>query len=182
MKTANKKEKGGLSKPLGPAPTDEGLLGRLEFHRHAYTLVPNEKDPAPGIAFFVEKKGNQSSYRFCTCSLSEVKTCAHIKTLSKAYQILIKRSGKIPPHEAFRGSVWFQLASILSEGEPCPADSVQIQTVKRSGKGEGSQSAQIPDIALRVFNPDGRLMLSLLFDGKVDRRFVESRSPSIRPR
>jgi len=137
-------------------------LNRLEFHRHGFALVPEPKDPRPGVPFFLKGDERNPDQRFCSCSTSKKKTCPHILALSALYRAIHKKLKGRTVDDDFRSSLWFLLARILSEGCKETAHSIKIQFV-------GQTSRRF----LRVLGSDGKEMLRYLSQGPDSSRFLE---------
>ena len=78
-------------------------------------LLPEPSDKRPGVAFFVPGDDFTLAQRFCTCALSENRTCPHLKHLTKTFKHLQQESGRTF-EDRFRSSIWYHLAMILGEG------------------------------------------------------------------
>ena len=137
-------------------------LQRIEFHRHAVALMPDASDPRPGIAFLVEGQRNGVTQRFCSCSISEKRTCEHTLALTRVYKKLKKRLGGKDFDDDFRSSIWDEFAQILGENCRETLDSVHIHVFKA---GE--------EYGLRICGSDGEEMFSYLSFGADRERFLE---------
>ncbi len=173
MKTTRKNQTKKSRSKAVPAPSAENLLARLEFYRHAYALLPDEKDPSPGIAFFVDKKDGQTGSRFCTCAESEKRTCPHIKNMTKAYKLLAGQTKPISPYDNFKKSIWYKIAQLLVEGDSCPMDQVQICTYQQPEPLNGADKTNNHGNPLKVFNTNGQLVATHFSLGEAARRFLE---------
>jgi hypothetical protein len=103
----------------------EGLLNRFEFHRHALALLPASNDKRPGVAVFIQENRKEPGNRFCSCSLFKRKTCSHILESMELYKKLHKRFDKKTRYDDFKASVWYQIASILVEGNQTTCKEIQ---------------------------------------------------------
>lgn len=109
-------------------------LFRIEFHRHAIALLADQRDNRPGVAFWVEGRGGAVAQSFCTCAVSQQKTCTHLKELAQAAEPLRCPVNKADFDAGFRSSVWCQMASALTDHERAPLDSVKLQPVECADK------------------------------------------------
>jgi len=137
-------------------------LHRLEFHRQGFALVPEPSDPKPGVAFFLKGDGRNPERRFCSCSVSKKKTCAHILALTDLYRAFQKKCNGRMPDEVFRSSLWYRLARVLAEDCQETAQSVTMQFV-----GQKRRSF------LKVLGSDGNEMLRYLSQGPDSSRFID---------
>jgi SNF2 family DNA or RNA helicase len=144
------------------APED---LERVEFHRHAFALMPEAGDRRPGVAFFVSGERFESQWHFCSCSMSKKRTCPHILKLKRIYNNLNKKlNGKLPS-ENFKSSIWFRLARILGETIGISAQSIQMRAFKAPSE-ENSRYIKISDA-------NGNEMLTYLSQGPDALRLME---------
>lgn len=141
------------------SPTE---LHRLEFHRHGFALVPDPKDPRPGVAFFLKGDRWNPDQMFCSCSTYRKKTCPHILALGDLYRAFHKKLKKRTPDDDFRSSVWYHLARVLAEGCKETAHSVKIQFVGQTRRR-----------FLKVLSTDGNEMLRYFSQGPDSSRFIE---------
>ena len=81
--------------------------------------MPEPSDKRPGVAFFVPGDDFRLAQRFCTCALSENRTCPHLKHLTKTFKVLHQGSDRTF-EDRFRPSIWYHLAMILGEGPGGP--------------------------------------------------------------
>ncbi len=109
--------------------TPENILNRIEFHREAVALLPDLTDKKPGVAFMQMDPKFKSVKRFCTCTVSGSKTCAHLKELTLVFKTIQKKYSKKPIEEDFKTSIWYRLASILAEGSRETSQSVQLKAL-----------------------------------------------------
>jgi hypothetical protein len=142
------------------APED---LERVEFHRHAFALMPEAGDRRPGVAFFVSGERFESQWHFCSCT--KKRTCPHILKLKRIYNNLNKKlNGKLPS-ENFKSSIWFRLARILGETIGISAQSIQMRAFKAPSE-ENSRYIKISDA-------NGNEMLTYLSQGPDALRLME---------
>ena len=142
--------------------TIDETFERIEFHRHAVALMPDVSDPRPGIAFLVEGQKNGVTQRFCSCSISQKRTCEHTLELTRIYKKLKKRLKGKNFDDDFRSSIWDEFAQILGENCKETLDSVHMDAFKA---GE--------EYCLKISGSDGEEMFSYLSDGDDRGRFLE---------
>lgn len=138
---------------------------RIEFHRHAFALMPEGGDRRPGVAFFVKGERFESQWRFCSCSLSKNRTCPHILKLTEIYKNLHEKLRGRLPFEGFKTSIWFRLARLLGETAEISAQSIQMRAFQ-TPKEENSRYIKISDA-------DGNEMLTYLSRGPDALRFMD---------
>jgi superfamily II DNA or RNA helicase len=147
------------SQDRNPSVTD---LNQVEFHRHGLALVPDSADKKPGITFFLKGNGNEPDLRICSCSIAKKETCPHILKLVKLYRALQKEFEGRSPQDAFRSSIWYQVATIMADGCQETTTSIRLQFVDlESGR------------SLRILGSDGKEMLSYLSKFPDAIRFLE---------
>ena len=142
--------------------TIDETFERVEFHRHAVALMPDASDPRPGIAFLVEGQRNGVTQRFCSCSISQKRTCDHTLELTRVYKKLKKRLKGKNFDDDFRSSIWDEFAQILGENCRETLESVRMDLFKAGDEQ-----------SLRVFGSDGNEIFSYLSDGADRERFLE---------
>jgi len=155
------------SKPKRKRPSQnqavtETDFARIEFHRHGLALFPDPADKRPGIALLVEDDSSGMTHRFCSCAVSEKRTCPHLQKLKKLQKALLKRLNEKTLEVDFRSSIWYRLAEILWEGSTETPESVHIHPVSLNGVR-----------ILRVSASSGQEMLRVHMDGGVRHRFLE---------
>ncbi|MBW2710118.1 MAG: hypothetical protein JRD04_12840, partial [Deltaproteobacteria bacterium] len=120
--------------PQKPTAPD---IHQIEFFRQGMALLPDPFDKRPGVAFFLpgdargqcnQKQKEQLTQRFCTCTLSESRTCPHVKQLSKAFKAMHQKSDQTLYEDRFRASIWYRLAVILGEASVEDPQVVNFQT------------------------------------------------------
>jgi hypothetical protein len=94
-------------------------MQQIEFFRQGMALLPDPSDKRPGVAFFVPGDDFTLAQRFCTCALSENRTCPHLKHLTKTFKVLHQESDRTF-EDRFRSSIWYRLATILGGGSGGP--------------------------------------------------------------
>ncbi|MEW6187871.1 MAG: DEAD/DEAH box helicase [Thermodesulfobacteriota bacterium] len=104
---------------------------RIEFHRQGLALVPDESERRPGTAYLIKANKREPSKRFCSCSLSARKTCAHLLKLAEEYKALVSLLGGKTPDEVFRLSPWYQWATLLARGTRESVKSVKLQFIEQ---------------------------------------------------
>lgn len=134
----------------------------LEFHRHAYALMPEKTDPEPGVAVFVDNGPEVSPFRSCTCQTFKKKTCPHLLELSGFINAIRKHANGKGPYQDFRESFWYRLSAVLAEEQPLPVESVRL--VRPGTKGKG---------VLRILDNDGAELLTYYSTGADSSRFLE---------
>jgi len=159
-KTSGDPTEKGTEKTLAPEDFE-----RVEFHRHAFALMPEGGDRRPGVAFFVKGERFESQWRFCSCSLSKNRTCPHILKLTEIYKNLHEKLRGRLPFEGFKTSIWFRLARILGEAAGISAQSVQIRAYQ-APREENSRYIKISDT-------DGNEMLTYLSRGPDSFRLMD---------
>ena len=103
-------------------------IHQIEFFRQGMALLPEPSDKRPGVAFFLQGNDFQLTQRFCTCTLSDSRTCPHIKQLSKAFKAMGQKSGQTLYEDRFRAGIWYRLAVILGEASAQDPQTVNFQT------------------------------------------------------
>ena len=143
-------------------------ITRVEFFRNGLVLMPDPKDRHPGIAFFLAGKDLRVSQQFCTCTLARKKKCPHQKRLQQIIRKMQKDGTGKPPDEAFRSSIWYHLAAVLSEG-PAAVD-LSLLNFKRTHIDEVD--------AILAVGPRDEPLLQYLSTGPDRGRFLERFSVS----
>ena len=103
-------------------------LHQIEFFRQGMALLPEPSDKRPGVAFFLQGNDFQLTQRFCTCTLSESRSCPHIKQLLKAFKAMRQKSDQTLYEDRFRASIWYRLAVILGEASVQDPQAVEFKT------------------------------------------------------
>ena len=137
-------------------------LQLLEFHRHAYALMPEKTDPHPGVAVFVDNGPQVSPFRSCTCQTFKKKTCPHLLELSGFINAIRRYSKGKGLYQDFRESLWYRLSAILVEERPLPVDSVRM--AQCGGHRNGM---------FRVLDNDGKELLTYYSKNPDSSRFME---------
>jgi len=117
------RERGHNKEPHPFHPVD---LSRVEFHRHGLGLIPHPGDRGPGVALMVGDDGLKQVSRFCSCPVSESRTCLHMLEISRVWKSLNHGNGVQALWDAFKKSLWHRFAEILAEGFQCTRESVRV--------------------------------------------------------
>jgi hypothetical protein len=136
------------------------LLNRLEFHRHAFALMPTDDENDTDVAYEVRSRPGSVGSRVCSCKSSA--TCRHLKALSIATRLFEGTSGHPNQATSFANSLWYSLAQTLAHNDRQPVESIQI----RKKAGEGGDG-------LEVLGRDGRLRLVYHANGNARTRFLQ---------
>lgn len=112
-------------------PQNPFRRNRIEFHRQGIALVPDESERRPGVAYLIKGNKRGLSQRYCSCSLSAKKTCAHLLKLTEEYQEVIHRLDGRSPDEAFRTAPWYQWAQLLGRDGREAVESVKLQRIEK---------------------------------------------------
>jgi superfamily II DNA or RNA helicase len=118
----------------------------LEFHRNAVARMPSPDDRHPGVAFFVHGRPSQ---QFCTCRKKGRQTCSHLKALFEAIALKDSSRPAIDLEAQFTGSVWHELAVVLSQG-----DRLTPETSSAAFYKSGNRTT------LKVIAPDGQAVIT----------------------
>ncbi|MBL7203703.1 MAG: DEAD/DEAH box helicase [Desulfobacteraceae bacterium] len=156
-----KTKKAGKAKKAEPG-VSEADFERIEFHRQGLALFPDQSDRRPGIAILVEGGTTGLRHRYCSCSISATRTCAHIRKLVKVGKAVIERLGGKTFEEDFRSSIWYRLAEIMADGCRERPETVRMQSL-------GSDDKRV----IKVCGPSGEEMLYYMTDGPGRLRFLE---------
>ncbi len=100
---------------------------QVEFFRHGMALLPDPHDKRPGISFLVPGDDFRLSQRFCTCHLSENRTCPHLKELTRIFKAFEKKSTGDSFEATLTASIWYRLALILGESAKESSKSVRFK-------------------------------------------------------
>ena len=134
-KTAAKKKpakkKNARSVPEIDLETD---LGRLEFHRLAFALMPRPDDSKPGVAVMAAAEGARFAFRGCSCNRFSRKVCPHILDLERLLEEAEKKFGGLHFDDKFGASLWFRLAKIFSEPSRTKPDETRFEEQTLAGK------------------------------------------------
>jgi superfamily II DNA or RNA helicase len=134
----------------------------IEFHRAGYGMFPEMEDQDPGVSVcFPRNAGGSIFTGKCDCRESKQgRGCSHFERLMKDANRIQKLQNGGSWGEAFCASLWYRLASILSEGDSllCPA----IRTARHGHQGTWS-----------FLSPQDRLMARLLDESEATLRFLE---------
>ena len=143
-------------------PDPQEVPARLEFHRHAVALMPAARDQRPGVAFYIDNKGGGVSQRFCTCHAGGSKTCAHLKELAEIY----KKAGFIAKGAdlgaAFKDSLYYRLAAILTEHNRAPLEAVRPRAARHGDRS-----------CIKVFDAEDTELCAYSAPGSDGARFLE---------
>ncbi|MDY6970980.1 MAG: DEAD/DEAH box helicase [Thermodesulfobacteriota bacterium] len=171
------RRKGG-KKVLGQ-DISEPDLSRVEFHRHGLALMPDPTDRRPGVAFAVKGGQFEQDQRFCSCAISQTRTCNHLLELAEARKALHRNLNGRGLDEAFRASVWHRLASILVDGlgddSRFGLDSVHVKSVFPSTNCNRCESDETGknDSMIKVFSYKGEAALFYFSQGPDCSRLIE---------
>ena len=138
------------------------LLSRLEFHRHAFALMPDPKDKDPGIAVTAAGQGSELDILNCNCGDSRNRTCSHLKKLMAVQRVVQSQLGDLTLEQDFRNSIWYRMAESLSVGAGESEQTVTSKSIVENGQ----------DI-LKVYDAQGSELLAYLSDGSDRLRFEE---------
>ena len=117
-KTPKKPRKKAALDPIFPE------FNRLEFHRHGLAIVPEPKDPDPGIAFLVKTRPHILDHFGCTCEITSA--CRHLRELEILAGKLASGSPETLDYHRFEQSLWYRLAKVLADDCPETPGSVNI--------------------------------------------------------
>ena len=156
-----KTKKTGKAKRVEPG-VSEADFERIEFHRQGLALFPDRSDRRPGIAILVESGTTGLRQRYCSCSISATRTCAHILKLVKVNKALAERLGGKTFEEDFRSSIWYRLAEIMADGCRERPETVRMQSL-------GSDDKRV----IKVCGSSGEEMLYYMTDGPGRSGFLE---------
>jgi len=134
----------------------------LEFHRHAFALMPGKTDPMPGTAVIVDNGPKLLPLRSCTCQVFKEKTCPHIRKLSGFITTVKDGSNGHTSYQDFRESFWYRLSTVLVEERALSLESVRLARDARYEKG-----------VVRVLDKDGTELLMYYSQGEDASRFLE---------
>jgi superfamily II DNA or RNA helicase len=127
----------------------------IEFHRNAYALIPSASDRAPGVAFYVDGTPIQ---QFCTCQkLNKQKkkmTCSHLKSLSRVVGELSTRKKNNGFEACFKKSVWYDLATILSQGDHLTPQTVEIKFTNSGNRTRMKVTTREGNVVLAYHSKD----------------------------
>ena len=153
--------KAGKAKMAEPG-VSEADFERIEFHRQGLALFPDQSDRRPGIAVLVEGGTTGLRQRYCSCSISATRTCAHIRKLVKVGKAVTKKLGGKTFEEDFRSSIWYRLAEIMADGCRERPETVRMQLL-------GSDDKHV----IKVCGSSGEEMLYYMTDGPGRSGFLE---------
>ncbi|MBW1903389.1 MAG: DEAD/DEAH box helicase, partial [Deltaproteobacteria bacterium] len=135
--------------------------------------MPELTDKKPGIAFFVANSKSRLKQRFCSCTVSEKRTCSHILKLMHVYKMLNKGLNEKSIEADFNSTIWHRLASIMAENASEKPSSVSIRSVVNDVGHDPSEAENNREKFLKVFNTQGEEILSYFSQGADSIRFVE---------
>jgi len=159
----NTPKRSASSRPLTTNPSVNQVdLARLEFHRNAVALMPDPQDKRPGIAIRVEARGGRVDQQFCSCSISQSRTCAHLKDLSRLVHAWQQKLGEKEPDEDFKSSIWYRLAGILADESSETPATIRPLAVCHEKKD-----------AILVLGGSGERLLTYISSGLDRSRFLE---------
>ena len=156
-----KNKKAGKRKKADPG-VSEADFERIEFHRQGLALFPDQSDRRPGIAILVEGGTTGLRQRYCSCSVSATRTCAHILKLVRISKAVTERLGGKTLEEDFRSSIWYRLAEIMAEGCRERPETVSMRFL-------GSNDKRV----IKVYGSSGEEILYYGMDGPGRSRFLE---------
>ncbi len=118
--------------------TEAGIdFGRLEFHRNAVALMPEDRDKKPGVAFTVLAEPRIVPYLGCTCAAAKRRNCDHMKALSAMARSLQVRYGTEGPDAAFKNSLHYHLAETIADAShTASAASARLKEEGEPGTGD----------------------------------------------
>ncbi|MCG6882066.1 MAG: DEAD/DEAH box helicase [Deltaproteobacteria bacterium] len=137
-------------------------IEQIEFFRQGMALVPDPTDKRPGVSFFVPGNDFQLTQRFCTCTLFKKRTCAHQRTLTKAFKSLGETFHGNSFVECFSASIWYRMAVILGESSRESRQSVDFKTGKKDKEN-----------ILKAVDSDGEILAHYYSPGPDRNRFLE---------
>ena len=111
-------------------------LQEMEFHRNGIALVPDPRDQAQAVAYWIRSDRSAEDVRRCSCPAFRRETCPHVRRLMTVYQAFLSTDGGHPPDQAFRASAWHAIGRILGETGDAPLDSVRLEVLNRLGGGQ----------------------------------------------
>ncbi|MBS0012609.1 MAG: hypothetical protein KFF46_01460, partial [Desulfobacterales bacterium] len=130
---------------------------RLEYHRNALALVPEKKDPDPGLAVLVVEAKTGQYTLTCSCKAATGKKrkakCPHIRQLSDAVRQVSGLAREPWLDAIFRKSPWYQLASALHQACPVNGQSLSFRDDPASDAG-ALQVLDDNESLLAAFEPD----------------------------
>ena len=135
---------------------------RLEFHRHAVALMPDPADKRPGVAVRVEAAGGYVEQQSCSCRISTVATCVHLKELHRLARAFQEKLGNRKVYEDFAASTWYHLAGILAGESRETPKTVRLMTVRHDDQE-----------AVTVAGRSGDRLLTYISSGLDHARFLE---------
>ena len=106
----------------------------IEFFREGYGMLSDARDKDPGAPVcFPRTAGGRVMTGYCTCRESKKgSSCPHYSELVRLAAEIKKQNRGRSPGEMFAGTVWFRLASLLSEGDPVQCADIKAGQVLRS--------------------------------------------------
>ena len=142
-------------------PVERLLKRRIEFHRNAIALLPQQGDKDAGVAFYIGAADPSKAQRFCTCRMAGRKTCAHLIELARVVKALMPTKEMPGIDDQLRKSHWYGLAEILAEGNSDTGNTVQFVFDPQKKTGD-----------ITVLNAQGDPLLWLA-QGVAGRRFLQ---------
>ena len=139
----------------------EDDFARLEFYRHGLALFPDPGDKRPGVAIIVDDPSAQLRQRFCSCTVSNKRTCRHLKKLSQLQKALFKRLKGQTLEADFRSSIWHALAEAMWEENRNPLHSVKMKSLAFNGRR-----------IVKVYDASGQEMLQYHGEDPSEARFL----------
>lgn len=138
---------------------------RLEFHRHAAALVPETRDPDPGLAVMVCAEKTGKATFTCNCRKYRTRrTCPHIREMAR----LITVGAVLEQDRRFRKSPWYEMAVVLHEScRLSPSEIVLAEPVLKTPENNGEPCLLVM--------PGGHSEGPALFSGSVGRELLAER-------
>ena len=137
-------------------------IEQIEIFRQGMALLPSPTDKRPGVSFFIPGNDFQLTQRFCTCTLSKKRTCAHQRALTKAFKSLGEFFHENSFEDAFSASIWYRMAVILGENASESGQSVDFRRGKKDREN-----------ILKAMDSDGEILAHYYSPGPDRKRFLE---------
>ena len=137
-------------------------LGRLEFHRLAFALMPRPGDRKPGVAVMAAAEGARFTFRGCSCNRFGRKLCTHILELEQLLKQAEKKFDGLHFDDKFGASLWFRLAKIFAEPSRVKPNETRFEEQTLAGKN-----------VLCFFDDKDRELLTYISDDRHRDRFLE---------
>ncbi len=157
--------------PVALPETMEVYRGRVEWHRNGIALLPEGGDNEPGVVYYAEKTGTSIGHRFCTCAVSNRKTCRHLLTFRTFFRQVGGSKWLERQAAEFKQSTWHALARILADGENVTPESLRMQMLKRTAGSEEDGPGGSP--LIQALGADGEERLAYHSQGADQLRFLD---------